>query len=49
MSFSMIECKYHYSCGKLNHQSRGCFCKDKIPIEEWDINKAKTKDQSHMK
>lgn len=46
MSFAMLEGKC-YCCGKPNHKSPECRMKDKIPKEEWAINKAKSKEQSH--
>jgi hypothetical protein len=43
LSFAQIEGKC-YCCGKPGHRSPDCHKKDKIPKEEWVINKA----QSHM-
>ena len=42
MSFAMMEGKC-YCCGKPNHKSPACRFKDKIPKEEWAINKAQNK------
>ena len=48
MSFANIEGKC-YCCGKSGHKSPTCRLKDKIPKEEWAINKAKAKEaQSHV-
>jgi hypothetical protein len=47
MSFAMMEGKC-YCCGKGGHKSPTCRLKDKIPKDEWAINKAKTKEQSHV-
>jgi hypothetical protein len=47
MSFAMLEgtcCCY----GKAKHKSPTCQSKDTIPKEEWAINKAKAKEQSHV-
>jgi hypothetical protein len=48
MFFAMMEGKC-YCCGNPNHKSSACRLKDEIPKEEWDINKAKTKEQSPVK
>jgi hypothetical protein len=42
LSFAQMEGKC-YCCGKPGHQSPDCRQKDKIPKEEWEINKS----QSH--
>jgi hypothetical protein len=47
MSFAMLEGKC-YCCGKVGHKSPSCRLKDKIPKEEWAINKAKNTKQSHV-
>jgi hypothetical protein len=47
ISFAMMEGKC-YCCGKQNYKSPACRFKDKIPKEEWTINKAKTKEQSNV-
>jgi Reverse transcriptase (RNA-dependent DNA polymerase) len=47
MSFAMLEGKC-YCCGKGGHKSPSCRLKDKIPKEEWAINKAKSTEQSHV-
>jgi hypothetical protein len=47
MSFAMLEGKC-YCCGKPNHKSPTCCFNDKIPQEEWAINKSKTKEHSHV-
>jgi hypothetical protein len=46
MTFATIEGKC-YCCGKGGHESPACCMKDKIPKEEWAINKAKVSEQSH--
>jgi Reverse transcriptase (RNA-dependent DNA polymerase) len=46
MSFAMLEGKC-YCCGKGGHKSPACRYKDR-PKEEWAINKAKVKEQSHV-
>ena len=38
LSFTQLEGKC-YCCGKAGHKSPQCFKKDKIPKEEWAINK----------
>ena len=40
LTFAQLEGKC-YVCGKSGQQSRTCRSKDKIPKEEWAINKAK--------
>jgi hypothetical protein len=47
MPFANIEGKC-YCCGKGGHKSPMCRLKDKITKEEWDINKAKSNEHSHM-
>jgi hypothetical protein len=47
MSFATIEGKC-YCCGKGGHKSPACRMKDKIPKDEWAINKAKVSEQSHV-
>ena len=47
MLFAKMEGKC-YCSGKGWHKSPSCRLKDKIPEEEWAINKAKSKDQSHI-
>ena len=48
LSFAQMEGRC-YCCGKANHRSDKCRQRDKIPREEWAINKAKKEDkpQSH--
>jgi Reverse transcriptase (RNA-dependent DNA polymerase) len=48
LSFATIEGKC-YCCGKAGHKSPACRLKDKIPKEEWAINKAKAKEESTTK
>jgi hypothetical protein len=47
LTFAQLEGKC-YVCGKDGHQSRACRSKDKIPKEEWAINKAKRLSESKM-
>ena len=45
LSFAQMEGRC-YCCGKANHRSDKCRQRDKIPREEWAVNKAKTEDKS---
>jgi hypothetical protein len=47
MSFAMLEGKCH-CCGKAGHKSPTCRLKESIQKENWAINKAKAKEQSHI-
>ena len=47
LSFANIEGKC-YCCGKSGHKSPQCRMKDKIPREEWAINKAAKKENLHV-
>ena len=48
LSFAQMEGRC-YCCGKATHRSDKCRQRDKIPKEEWAINRAKSEDkpQSH--
>jgi hypothetical protein len=47
MSFASSEGKC-YCCGKGGHKSPTCRMKDKIQIDKWEINKAKSAEPSYM-